>query len=195
MPPSTPCPATEAEAIRRQILKAFEAARETPGAPYDETQLLWHLVAVPAGAKGIHNTGRGKKHLGRFLRALESHYSICFSLKDWEHLVSLEQIQKRTACLLATPKSSLGSIRHMLNERPPDMLAFLLVFLCLPPVVLACKFLGIWGLGLLVLPVGLVWALYRWDRNRRNFYRAIEAQIKARRGGAAPASEGTSSGA
>ncbi len=45
--------------IREQIKAAFEAARETPGAAYDETHMVWHLIAKPDGANGIYNSGKG----------------------------------------------------------------------------------------------------------------------------------------
>lgn len=53
---------------RDQIKAAFEAARETPGAAYEEDNLVWHLIAKPDGANGIHNSGKGKRHLKRFYR-------------------------------------------------------------------------------------------------------------------------------
>lgn len=166
------------EQIREQIKTAFEAARETPGAAFEEHNLVWYLIAKPDGGNGIHNSGKGKRRLRTFLQALESHYSICFSVKDWWHLRSLDQIEERTAFLLSSTQSSLASIRNTLKDQP-DMLRLLLVFIFLPPTALAFKFLGIPGLLLLIVPMVLVLALNRWDENRKDFYRAIEAKIKA----------------
>lgn len=165
--------------IKEQIKEAFESARETPGLPYDEKEMIWYLVANPTGPRSIHNSFKGKRRLSRFLKSLETKFTVCFSQKDWWHLKSLEQIEERMAYLLDTPKSSLGSIRNAVNARPPDMLALLIFFLSLPIVAIGIKSFGMAGLCVLIIPGVIVWRLFRWDRKEKEFYRDLEAKIKA----------------
>jgi hypothetical protein len=165
--------------IREQIKEAFEASRESPGSPYEESEIIWHLVSDPKGPAGIHNTFKGKRRLSEFLMAIEAKFAVCFSLKDWESLKSLNQIEDRIAYLLDTPKSSLGSIRNILKARPPDMLVLLVFILSAPLVALAAKVLGVLGLAVLLLPIFLAAKMFQSDRKNKDFYRDLEARIRA----------------
>lgn len=165
--------------IREQIKSAFEAARQKPGSQYDENELVWHLVSPPNGSNGIHNTFRGKRLLARFLNRLESDFTICFSLKDWESLRTLSQIEERVSYLLNTPKSSLASIRNILSARPPDMLMLLVAFIFIPVIALFFKLFGATSLMILIVPVSIFFLLAKSDRDNKRFYRELETKIKA----------------
>lgn len=168
-----------AEQIREEIRAAFEASRESPGDPYDEDEIVWHLVANPEGPASIHNTFKGKRRLVRFLRGIEAKFSVCFSMKDWESLKSLDQIEERLVYLLDTPRSSLASIRHILEARPPDMLAVVVLVLSVPVTAILVKLFGVMALSVLIVPTAVIAKLFQMDRSTKNFYRAIEATIRA----------------
>ena len=165
--------------IREQIKSAFEASRQKPGAPYDENEIIWNLRWPPNGADGTHNTFRGKRLLSRFLNRLESDFTICFSLKDWESFKTLSQIEERISYLLITPKSSLSSIRNILGSRPPDMLMVLVALIFMPVIGVSLRLFGVAGLVMLAIPASIILLLAKADRDHKRFYREIEIRIKA----------------
>jgi len=167
------------EQIRDEIKAAFEASRESPGDPYKEGEIIWHLVANPEGRASIHDTFKGKRRLARFLRGIEAKFSVCFSLKDWESLKSLDQIQERLVYLLNTPRSSLASIRNILEAPRPDVQAVVVLILSAPVTAILVKLFGVVGLAVLIVPAAVIAKLFQMDRNWKNFYRAIEATIRA----------------
>ena len=167
------------EQIREEIKAAFEASRESPGDSYDEGKIIWHLVADPEGSASIHNTFKGKRRLARFLRRIEAKFSVCFSMKDWESLKGLDQIQERLVYLLDTPKSSLASIRNIVEARPPEMLAVVVFLLSVPVTAILVKLFGVVALAVLIVPTAVIAKLFQMDRSTKKFYRALEATIRA----------------
>lgn len=170
----------ESKNIKEKIIAVFEATRELPGESYDENSIVLYLVENPTGYGSIHNTFKGKRRLSKFLKAIESEFLICFSLKDWEALVSLDQIEKRINYLLATPKSSITTIRNRLKDGPPDMLALVVCILCLPIIGIFFKLFGVKGLASLIIPTILVLLIYHhfyWKEQR--YYKELKNKIEA----------------
>lgn len=103
---------TQFAAIRDAVLQVFERHRATPGADFDESRFLEHLMARPKGKRAVHNSFAGLRRYNAFIDEVQLHFSICFSLHDFEANYSLHRFVQRVAELQASRRSSLASFRH-----------------------------------------------------------------------------------
>jgi len=99
-------------AIRDAVLELFERHRATPGAPFEESHFTNYLLAEPRGKEALHNSFRGLRRYNAFIDAVQLHFSVCFSLKDFEANYSLGQFVERIEALQASRRSSLASFRN-----------------------------------------------------------------------------------
>ena len=168
----------EPKHLRNRILEIFEATRESPGEPYEQDFLVQYLIKNPGRSVDIHNTFKGKRRLSNFRKMLESEYTVCFGIKDY-YMKSLRQFEERIVYLRKTPKSSLTTINNHLKDRPPDALSIAVCFIPLPFVAISVKLFSGYGLCIIMLPVAIVFLLYRSHFKKLKFYRNLEAKIKA----------------
>ncbi len=167
--------------VCERILAIFESVREVPEAAYDAEYLVQYLINNPERKIELHNTFKGKRRFNRFKRTIEGEYTICFSLKD-DELASLRQWVDRVTYLRSTPKSSLTAIANRMKERPPDMLALAIAVVFFPVVAIGYRLFGVSGLLLLVLPVSVIWLMYRSHWQESRFYSDMKEKIRSRSG-------------
>ncbi len=109
--PENPNRMPPAASERDRILELFERHRKTPGAPFEESHFLDYLLAAPKKRRAVYDSFPGLWRLNAFLDAVQSEFSICFSLKDREANHSLDGFVRRVAELGRNRRSSLASLR------------------------------------------------------------------------------------
>ncbi len=165
--------------IRERLLAIFEVVRETPGAAFEAEHLVQYLIDNPERRIELHNTFKGKRRFFRFMRTIEEEYTICFSLKD-NDLTSLEQWVDRVNYLCSTPKSSLTTIANQLKEPPPVIPSLIVAVVFLIVVAFCWKLIAAYSLLLLVLPLAVIWFMYRSHRQELRFYSDMKERITNR---------------
>ena len=94
---------------RDQLLKAFEAHRKIPGAPYEEANFLDYLLARPKKKRAVYDSFRGLRRFNAFIDQVQLDHAVCFSIKDREANYPLDKFVARVIELRNSPKSSLAS--------------------------------------------------------------------------------------
>ena len=97
---------------REVVLSIFNRHRAMPGAPFDESHFTDYLLANPKGENPIHNSFRGLRRYNRFIKEVQLHFGICFSLKDFESTYSLQKFLDRIEDLKRSPRGSMASFRN-----------------------------------------------------------------------------------
>lgn len=99
-------------ALRARILELFERHRQAPGTPFDESHFLDFLPAAPKRKGALYDSFAGRWRYNAFIDAVQLEFGICYSFRDFEGNYPLERFMQRTAELVASPKSSLASLRN-----------------------------------------------------------------------------------
>lgn len=82
-----------------------------PGAPFDESHFLDYLMTKPKYKRAVYNSFSGLRRYNAFIDELQLHFSICFSLRDFEANYPLDKLVQRIAELQASRRSCLASFR------------------------------------------------------------------------------------
>jgi hypothetical protein len=98
--------------IQDAVLQLFERHRAAPGTPFEESRFLEFLLAHPKEKRAVHNSFSGLRRCNAFISEVQLHFSIGFSLKDFEANYSLARFAQRVAEFQASRRASLASLRN-----------------------------------------------------------------------------------
>ena len=112
--------------LAEAVVRHFEAARQTPGAPYDPQRFLAYLTDPPTPTgRTVRDTFRGRLRLVRFMESLQLEVGICFTNKEWERgtglaeltsLIEAKRANRSSQARLATKR--VGEARRSLVDEP-----------------------------------------------------------------------------
>ena len=97
---------------RKVVVDLFEAARETPGEPYEPERFLAYLTSPPPKGRRVADTFRGRRRLVRFMESVQMELGVCFTNADWEHGFALEEFVQ-----LLVEKANNPAQAHRLAQR------------------------------------------------------------------------------
>jgi hypothetical protein len=107
------------------VVRAFEAARQAPGTPYEPERFLAYLTAPPGKGRRVADTFRGRRRLVRFMNQVQMEHAICFTSAEWDAAHTLEQfvelVEKkasRPAVALRYAEQQTAGARRRLVDSP-----------------------------------------------------------------------------
>lgn len=167
--------------IREAVLEVFERHRAAPGTPIDESHFLDYLLAKPRGQRAVHDSFAGLRRYNAFINEVQLHFSICFSLHDFEANHSLHKFVERVAQLQASRRSSLASFRHQQRHGFGWRTVFVGNLLAVSLAVAATRIsqsLAVFLLLSCVLANGVVARFYlRWRAYRSRLLSQLQARV------------------
>jgi hypothetical protein len=120
--------------LRQRVLELFEAHRQAPGTPYDESHFLDFLLAKPRKRGAVRNSFLGLRRFNAFINQLQLEFAICFSSKDRDTNFSLDRFIERVVELRSNPRSSLASLRGPLRGKVDGIALIAPLFFWIPAV-------------------------------------------------------------
>src|SRR5688572_14968620 len=102
--------------LRARVVELFESHRERPGTPFDATHFLDFLLAEPKGKGAVRNSFGGLRRFNAFIDAVQLEFAVYFSIKDRESNHSVDGFAARVEELMASPASSLASLRNQVQR-------------------------------------------------------------------------------
>lgn len=161
---------------RKKVLSLFEAHRETPGAPFDESHFLDYLLANPRQNRAVNNSFKGLRRLNAFRDRLQYEFEIFFSVKDREANYSLDRFVERVEELKNNPASSLASLRSPMKGKVEGIVVVGPLLFWVPAFVfrehaVIASLLFVSGAGLLGFFVRVYW-------RERNYLNRLYVKIK-----------------
>ena len=97
---------------RTRLLTIFEESRQEPGAPFDEQRFLDYLVKQPSKPGRVRDSFAGHRRFVRFVRKVQTEFSVYFSMKDWETNYCLDRFLERIRYLRERPEGSIRSLKN-----------------------------------------------------------------------------------
>jgi hypothetical protein len=151
---------------RERVLALFEAHREKPGAPFEESHFLDFLLAEPRQHRAIYDSFKGLRRFNAFLRQLQWEFAIFLSSKDRDANSSLNRFVERVDELRGEPASSLASLRRPMRGKVEGIVLVGLLLFWLPAVALRDHIViasALFACGIALLVFFLL--IYRRERN------------------------------
>jgi hypothetical protein len=165
-------------AVRSRVLALFEAHRRSPGTPFNPGHFLDFLLDDPEDVGDFRNSFAGLRRFNAFIDAVQLEFSVCLSIKDREANPSVDGFVQRVEALMASPKSSLASLRHTIDRGFGSMALVVANVVLLPIVALAHRHPLALALAIaLVLAVngGFAWLVLRFRRYNARLLRQLQA--------------------
>ena len=111
--------------LRERVLAIYMQEREDPNSPYNEDEFLDYLGGPIAGRGAFRDSFKGLWRFNRFLKNIESEFSVCFSGPDRESNFSLDKFVERIAYLRENPRGSMSSLRN--REKHSHVTLYILI--------------------------------------------------------------------
>jgi hypothetical protein len=121
---------------REGVLALFEAHREKPGAPYEESHFLDFLLAEPRQRRAVYDSFKSLRRFNAFLGELQWEFAIFLSGRDRDANYSLSRFVERVDELRVRPISSLASLRGPMKGKVEGIVLVGLLLFWLPAVAL-----------------------------------------------------------
>ncbi len=104
-------------AILQETLQIFESTRSTPAALFESDRFLAYLTNPPAstGLRTI-DTFEGRRRYVRFIDSVQLHFGVCFTVKEWERGLHLEDFVELVAQKVANPRQAQRLAQQRLKE-------------------------------------------------------------------------------
>jgi hypothetical protein len=176
--------------VRDRIVELFESHRERPGTPFDAAHFLDFLMAVPKGKGAVRNSFRGLRRFNAFIDAVQLEFAVCFSIRDRESNLSLDDFVARVEALRASPASSLASLRNQVQRGFGVQVWVVANVVLLPVVALAHRHpvaLVVAVALVFAINAGFAWMFVDYRRYNEKLMQLLQAKQDApRHPGAAP---------
>ena len=141
--------------IEERLIRIFESARQSPGAPYERDRFLAYLTRPPAtSGRRVADTFAGRRRFVRFMDAVQMEFGICFTAEDWEKGFQLAKLVEEVEAKLSRPDQQ----RRFAETRATKARARqngTIQFSVISGLILSL--LALQGPTLFQLPVAIVW--------------------------------------
>lgn len=164
--------------IHDEVLEIFNRHRQKSGTPFDESHFLDYLLVSPRGKRSVHKSFRGLRRYNAFIMEIQMHFSVYFSMKDFERNYSLDGFVQRIAELQSSRRSSLASFRSHVSRGFGWNTVVLLSLLGAVAGFILWQHLRVASVMMLIIViVGNIWALSSYLRWRA-YHKALELRLR-----------------
>lgn len=165
------------ETTRDRVLELFEAHRQQPGSPYEESRFLEFLLAASPRGGALRDGFRGLRRLHGFLDAVQDEFAVYSSTRDREANPSLERFVHRIEELRAKPASSLAALRSPMQARLGPIVVVAPTLLWIPALVLRGH--PVPSAGLFLVGLALLIFVVHFHRREQRYLVRLHAMIQA----------------
>ena len=102
--------------VRLRLLTIFGECRQKPDARFDELRFLNYLTEPPTEDGQVKSSFAGNRRFVRFINNVQTEFSVCFSMKDWETNFSIDRFIDRIQYLRGRPDGSLRSLKNAMAQ-------------------------------------------------------------------------------
>jgi hypothetical protein len=144
--------------VKETVLRLFEDARKSKGAPVESDRFLAYLTNPPARTgRRVADTFAGRFRYVRFMESVQLEFGICFTSNEWERGASLDDFAQLVLKKESEPVSARRLAEKRLQEARMRRIADPIKFGFLTsPLLFAVMFSSSWTFRVLL---ALPWAL------------------------------------